>query len=111
MSLLSLCPERSYGSDGVFQILTVPSRLAEESHSPSGLKATLSTQLVWPCSVRLSLVPTFQTRTIRMRTERYLKYGPVVVPQRRAYRLARGSVTDFHDKTRELLAGSQVLII
>ncbi len=36
------------GSGGVFQIFTIPSRLAEASHSPSGLKATLSTQLVWP---------------------------------------------------------------
>src|SRR5437870_2903976 len=51
-------------SRGVFQIFTVRSRLAETSHLPSGLKATLSTQLVWPCSVRISLVALFQTFTV-----------------------------------------------
>ena len=40
MSLISLCPDRSYGSGGVFQTLTVPSKLAEAIHSPSGLNAT-----------------------------------------------------------------------
>src|SRR5215831_15258768 len=55
---------RSYGSDGVFQTLTVPSKLAEASHCPSGLNATPVTQLVWPCSVWISLVPIFQSRTV-----------------------------------------------
>jgi hypothetical protein len=40
MGLISLCPDRSYGSGGVFQTLTVPSKLAEVIHSPSGLNAT-----------------------------------------------------------------------
>src|SRR5207245_2003682 len=53
-----------YGSGGVFQIFTVPSRLAEAIHSPSALKATLWTQLLWPCSVRISLVARFQTFTV-----------------------------------------------
>src|SRR5262249_46844457 len=40
MSRISVCPDRSYGSGGVFQTVTVPSKLAEAIHSPSGLNAT-----------------------------------------------------------------------
>src|SRR5262249_35537538 len=43
-------------SGGAFQIFTVPSRLAEASHSPSWLKATLSTQSVWPSNTSISSV-------------------------------------------------------
>jgi hypothetical protein len=45
MSLISLSLDPSYGSRGVFQTLTVPSKLAEAIHSPSELNATLNTQL------------------------------------------------------------------
>jgi len=38
----------AFGSGGACQIFTVPSRLAEAIHLPSGLKATAWTQLVWP---------------------------------------------------------------
>ena len=49
-------PTYSDGGNGrTRQILTVPSRLAEAIHSPSGLKATLSTQLVCPWRIRISL--------------------------------------------------------
>src|SRR5262249_59591678 len=40
MSRISVCPDRSYGSGGVFQTVAVPSKLAEAIHSPSGLNAT-----------------------------------------------------------------------
>jgi hypothetical protein len=53
-----------FGNDGVSQIFTFPSGLAEAIHSPSGLKATLSTQLVWPCKVRICFVVQFPTFTV-----------------------------------------------
>src|SRR5437879_4470566 len=52
------------GSEGAFQSFTLPSRLAEAIHSPSGLNATLSTQLLWPRRVRISLVAILQTFTV-----------------------------------------------
>src|SRR5579871_1118472 len=52
------------GNGRTRQILTVPSRLAEAIHSPSGLNATLSTQLVWPWRVRISLVAASHLVTI-----------------------------------------------
>src|SRR5207302_2948857 len=58
-SHLSATPVGS-GSGGAFQIFTVPSRLAEAIHSPSGLNATLQTQLVWPWRVRTSVVAVSQ---------------------------------------------------
>src|SRR5439155_23068280 len=61
-SYLSGTPVESC-STGAFQIFTVPSRLSEAIHSPSGLNATLSTQLVRPWKVRISSVPPFQTFT------------------------------------------------
>src|SRR5437868_633281 len=52
------------GSEGVFQIFTVPSRLAEASHLPSGLNATLSIQPVWPWRVRVCFVAVSHTLTV-----------------------------------------------
>src|SRR5262249_62097378 len=49
-------PYSDAGNGRTRQILTVPSRLAEAIHSPLGLKATLSTQLVCPWRIRISLV-------------------------------------------------------
>lgn len=54
-SHLSAAPFGS-GTGGVFQIFTVPSRLAEAIHFPSGLKATPCTQLVWPRRLWIALV-------------------------------------------------------
>src|SRR5262245_47671326 len=49
---------------GVFQIFTVPSRLAEAIHLPSGLKARLSTQLLWPRRLWIALVCSSQILTV-----------------------------------------------
>src|SRR5262249_28308517 len=54
----------AYGSAGAFQSFTVPSKLAEAIHCPSGLKATLLTQLVWPCRLWISFVNASQTFTV-----------------------------------------------
>src|SRR5262249_6288432 len=62
----------AFNSDGACQILTVPSRLAEAIHLPSGRKATAWTQLVWPRSVWVGRPGPSQTVTV-----------PSVLPQAR----------------------------
>src|SRR5207244_3100036 len=54
----------AFGSGGAFQTLTVPSRLAEAIHWPSGLKATAWTQLVWPRRTWVSVPGPSQTLTV-----------------------------------------------
>src|SRR5436305_1315307 len=72
----SSCPSASgagaFGIGGACQIFTVPSRLAEAIHFPSGLKATAWTQLAWPRRVWASRPGPSQTVTV-----------PSVLPQAR----------------------------
>ena len=62
---LALClGDDAFGSGGACQIFTVPSRLAEAIHLPSGLKATAWTQLVWPRRTWVSVPGPSQTLTV-----------------------------------------------
>ena len=66
--LISLVPlplaAAAFGSGDACQIFTVPSRLAEAIHLPSGLKATAWTQLVWPRRTWVSVPGPSQTLTV-----------------------------------------------
>src|SRR5262249_2568639 len=61
-------PPSGSATGGAFQILTVPSALAEAMCWPSGVHATLSTQPVWPRSVWSRGVPASIRPSLRSQT-------------------------------------------